>query len=76
MNLGSLRSEVLEKGIDPFVHPSPLAFVGVDDHGKEVMTDFVDDNADEAVFGARVFHAADRAVDRDGDRVRVGEGEL
>ena len=52
MNLGSLRSEVLEKGIDPFVHPSPLAFVGVDDHGKEVMTDFVDDNADEAVFGA------------------------
>ena len=24
----------------------------------------------------RIFHAADRTVDRDGDRVRVGEGEL
>ena len=45
-------SDVLDEAVEAFVHPGPLTFVGIDDHGKVVVSDFVNDYADEACFGS------------------------
>ena len=50
--LPALLGEELQVGVEAFVHPGPLALVGVDDHGKPVVAHFMDDHADQAVFGA------------------------
>ena len=60
--------EHLDERVEALVHPRPLALVGVDDHGKKIMADLVDDDADDAVFlplsiGAVVLGA--RAVEAD-----------
>ena len=52
-----LFRKVLEEGVHAFIHPGPLALVGVDDHGEEVMADFVNDDRDETVLGARAVSA-------------------
>ena len=44
--------EILEKGVQPLVHPSPLPLVTVDDHREIDVPDLVDDDADQAVLGA------------------------
>ena len=46
-----LFGKELQEGIETFVHPAPLAFVGVDDHGKPVVADFMDNHTNESVFG-------------------------
>ena len=47
-----LLGEVLAEGVEAFVHPGPLALIGIDDHRKEVVAYLVDDHRDHAVFGA------------------------
>ena len=51
-----LRQE-LHEGVQPLVHPRPLALVRVDDHGEEIVPHLVDDDADHAVLGARAVRA-------------------
>ena len=51
--------EVLEEGVEPLIHPGPLAFVAVDDHREVDVPDLVDDDADQAVLGvARIGELA------------------
>ena len=52
-----LFGEGLHEGVEAFVHPGPLALVGVDDHGEVVVADFVDDDGDEGVFGGAAVGA-------------------
>ena len=45
-----LLGQVLQEGIEAFVHPRPLALVRVDDHGEVIVSHFVDDHADQVIF--------------------------
>ena len=46
-----LERHVLKESVDAFVHPHPLAFVIVDDHGEVVVTDLMDNHAYHALEG-------------------------
>ena len=52
-----LFGEVLHEGVQAFVHPRPLALIGVDDHRVEVVAHLVDDHGDHAVLGASAVGA-------------------
>jgi len=43
----------LQEAVQPFVHPSPLALIRVDDHREPVVTDLVNDHANQTVLGTR-----------------------
>ena len=43
-----LFREVLNKCIQSFVHPSPLPFIWIDAHGKEVVSHLMNDNTDHS----------------------------
>src|SRR5690606_40219944 len=43
-----LFGQILQKGIESLIHPTPLTFVGVYDHGKEIMPHLVDDHRDHS----------------------------
>ena len=45
-----LLGEVLHEGVEALVHPGPLALIGVDDHGEEVVPHLVRDHADHAIL--------------------------
>ena len=41
-----------QKRVETLIHPGPLPLIGVDDHRKPVVPDFVDHHTDQAVLGA------------------------
>ncbi len=41
----------LQEGIDPLIHPGPLAFIGIHRHREIDVADFVDDDTDQATLG-------------------------
>ena len=43
--------DVLQEAVDALVHPSPLALVGIDDHGEIVVPHFMDDDPDQPLLG-------------------------
>ena len=87
-----LLSQKLAERVQTFIHPSPLAFVRVDDHREEVVPYFVDDDAQHTVFnpfgiGAIFFWTAIVETNhrvlhpvgrlyRDGHRIRIRNGVL
>ena len=44
--------ERFEEGVQALVHPGPLTFVAIDDHREVIVSDLMDDHADERVLGA------------------------
>ena len=58
--------QMLQESVEAFVHPGPLPFIGIHDHGEEVVAHFVDDHAHQSqlrplAVGAVLFRA--RAVE-------------
>ena len=72
-------SEGFHEGVEAFVHPSPLALIAVYDHWEVIVTDFVDDDADERILrafgiGAVLFGA--RAVEADHRVFHTADGAV
>ena len=44
--------EILNKRIQTFIHPSPLPLIRIDDHGKEIVPNFMNDYADHTNLGS------------------------
>jgi hypothetical protein len=48
-----LLCKVLQKSVEPFVHPRPLAFIAVHNHRKKIVAHLVDDYRDQPIFRER-----------------------